>query len=227
MTVQPAVAFLCETIQDIEALHEKVEQAKRNIKGISFPAVHARNVQMLSPIVDASETSKEKVHSEISEAPEKDTCNVGYPKTPHPLTISSMDSHPRFVSTPIEIDSQSISIGLTPGAIRFSESETSGSIVRCRSNQITTLNKQQHVSPTEANQPPSNDSSPGLPESVDREDSRPQKGSASDYLDSTAGVCSYIDRALIINSTLSDVYKSFMSQALEAISALSTSNVRQ
>ena len=73
----------------------------------------------------------------------------------------------------------------TPGAIRFSECETSGSNAH---NQIAGSNKQQHVSPLEANEHPSNSSSPGLPESGGREDSEHQKETVSDQLDSTTGM---------------------------------------
>lgn len=151
---------------------------------------HTQSTETLSPIIDDSEAStRGKVHFEISkELTDRGPSNAVYPKTPHPLCISSTDSHPCFASTPVDnvTDSQSISMQFTPGAIRFSECETSsGSNAH---SQITSSNKQQNVSPLEANQHPSNGSSPGLPESGGREDSESQKEGVAEHLDSTAGI---------------------------------------
>ena len=51
-----------------------------------------------------------------------------YPKTPYPTLLPANDSsEPQFTSTPVLTDSQSLPMLITPYAIHFSESETTGS----------------------------------------------------------------------------------------------------
>ena len=145
------------TLELLNQAQKKIEQAIQSLNTSSSQPYLPRGAPIsLSPIIDVSKASRRQVHFEQTSDLQRGSAvspRTVLPKTPYPLHTTS-GKGPQLASTPVPVDSKSSLPLIAPGAISFSDSETPPA--------------PKGVSPREGERPNSNDSSPGMPESVNR-----------------------------------------------------------